>query len=148
LKQLNRDLSDVNESIDQRSQVMDAESQSVNEQQLHINELNRTFEENRQNLIDLNAKIHENVQLLEEKSEQVDKLRQEFEAAYGLCSRAECVSSADDLARSMDTNVDPCQDFYRFACGGFPRNFPVPEGLESWNTSQQLDKDTRNLIKG
>lgn len=148
LDELNKNLSDVNASIDQRSHWMDTERQSVNEQQLHVNELNRTLEENRPILIQLNKKIDENVQLLEEKAEQVDKLRQEFEAAYGLCSSAECVSTADDLARSMDTNVDPCQDFYRFACGGFPRNYPVPEGLESWNASQKLDKDTRNLIKG
>ena len=32
---------------------------------------------------------------------------------------AECVKTAADLVSRMDTKVDPCEDFYQFACGGY-----------------------------
>ena len=31
----------------------------------------------------------------------------------------ECIQTAADLTERMDTNADPCQDFYQFACGGY-----------------------------
>ena len=148
LDELNKSLIDVNKSIDQRNQVKDLRSQNVADRKLQINNRNREIEDTRQTLIDLNKEIEENDQLLEEKTKQIVKLNQDYEVASGPCSSAGCFSTAVDVTLSMDTDVDPCNDFYRFACGGFPRNYPVPEGLEMWNAFQELDKDTRNLIKG
>ena len=34
----------------------------------------------------------------------------------------ECIQTAADLASRMDTTVDPCEDFYQFACGGYIKN--------------------------
>ncbi|KAG0717186.1 Endothelin-converting enzyme 2 [Chionoecetes opilio] len=36
-----------------------------------------------------------------------------------LCLTKECIHAASDLLRSMDNTVDPCDDFYRYACGGW-----------------------------
>ena len=46
-----------------------------------------------------------------------DKFHSLHKPGKGLCTSVECLRSAYELKRSMDTEVDPCQDFYRFACG-------------------------------
>src|SRR5437899_5788406 len=47
-----------------------------------------------------------------------------------------------DLA-AMDRTVDPCADFYRFACGGWMTSNPIPPDRGSWGRGSQLDE--RNL---
>ena len=44
-----------------------------------------------------------------------------------LCLSESCVTTAADLLRQMDRNICPCQDFYKFACGGFIADTVLPE---------------------
>jgi hypothetical protein len=41
------------------------------------------------------------------------------------------------VVRQMDLDVDPCDDFYEYACGGFEKNVEIPEDLggfaRSWD---------------
>ena len=39
-----------------------------------------------------------------------------------LCLKGACIHSAHNLLLNMDLTVDPCQDFNKFSCGGFPKN--------------------------
>jgi endothelin-converting enzyme/putative endopeptidase len=47
---------------------------------------------------------------------------------------AAATKPAVDLA-AMDRTVDPCDDFYRFACGGWIKSTPVPADRALWNRS-------------
>ena len=40
-------------------------------------------------------------------------------------------------ATSMDKTVDPCNDFYKFACGKFAANHPIPADQPAWTSSMR-----------
>uniref|UniRef100_A0A646QFK1 Neprilysin n=1 Tax=Hemiscolopendra marginata TaxID=943146 RepID=A0A646QFK1_9MYRI len=39
------------------------------------------------------------------------------------CNKTDCIEAAATLRSHMDLNIDPCKDFYQFACGGFQKKY-------------------------
>ena len=49
---------------------------------------------------------------------------------------------------AMDRTVDPCEDLYTFACGGWQRRNPIPADQSSWSVYRKLYADTQQYVWG
>ncbi|XP_036203207.1 endothelin-converting enzyme 1 isoform X4 [Myotis myotis] len=64
-----------------------------------------------------------------------------------VCLSQGCVSVTSSILNSMDPRVDPCQDFFTYACGGWIKTNPVPDGHSRWGTFSHLWEHNQAIIK-
>ncbi|XP_015110388.2 neprilysin-2-like [Diachasma alloeum] len=50
------------------------------------------------------------------------------------CRTSTCLHAAAEVLKKMDRDVEPCDDFYRFACGGFLKNTSIPNDRDQVDT--------------
>lgn len=58
-----------------------------------------------------------------------------------------CVHAASEILNSIDQQVNPCDDFYAFACNKWIKNNPIPEGKSMWGTFGKLEQSNQLVIK-
>jgi endothelin-converting enzyme/putative endopeptidase len=49
---------------------------------------------------------------------------------------------------SLDRTVDPCTDFYKFSCGGWQKNNPIPADQATWSVYAKLAIENQQLLWG
>ncbi len=52
-----------------------------------------------------------------------------------------------DLA-SMDRSAEPCVDFYKYTCGGWMKNNPIPPDQARWDVYAKLDYENSQFLWG
>ncbi|XP_073958611.1 M13 family metallopeptidase neprilysin 3 isoform X3 [Choristoneura fumiferana] len=64
-----------------------------------------------------------------------------------VCLSSSCIYTASEVIRALDETQNPCEDFYEFACGGWLRNNPIPEGKASWGIFSKIELQNQLIIR-
>ncbi|KAL1469246.1 hypothetical protein MTO96_004956 [Rhipicephalus appendiculatus] len=64
-----------------------------------------------------------------------------------VCMTTVCRKKADEIKRSLDTRLDPCDDFYEFACSGWKREHPLPKDAANYGVFRLLDDQLNAELK-
>lgn len=81
-----------------------------------------------------------------------------FAAALGMAQTAPPTTAERPLTalpytpsldvKAMDRSVDPCTDFYRFACGNWIRQNPIPADQARWSVYSKVTDDNERFLWG
>ncbi len=66
--------------------------------------------------------------------------------AVGMAQTASPSSGVD--LKAIDKSVDPCQDFYRYACGNWMKANPIPPQYSVWGRFQELADRNQEVLHG
>ncbi|XP_034935732.1 neprilysin-2-like isoform X2 [Chelonus insularis] len=64
-----------------------------------------------------------------------------------VCETPECIHVAYRVLSNMDDTVDPCDDFYKFACGGFIKSTKIPDEKVSVNTFSVISDEVLEQLR-
>src|SRR4051812_13394082 len=48
----------------------------------------------------------------------------------------------------MDPTIDPCTDYFAYACGGFVKTTQIPPDRASWGTTSAIEKVNEDYLRG
>uniref|UniRef100_A0A9J8A0S2 Membrane metallo-endopeptidase-like 1 n=1 Tax=Cyprinus carpio carpio TaxID=630221 RepID=A0A9J8A0S2_CYPCA len=69
-------------------------------------------------------------------------------ADRNICTTPQCVTAAARLLQNMDPSVEPCQDFYQYACGGWIERHVIPETSSLHSVFNILRDELEIVLKG
>lgn len=65
----------------------------------------------------------------------------------GICTTGTCIDESARMLNALDNSVEPCDDFYEFACGKLLRNTRLPVGKNSQTVFSEVQEIVDAQIK-
>ncbi|KAL1006229.1 hypothetical protein UPYG_G00069520 [Umbra pygmaea] len=67
------------------------------------------------------------------------------------CFTPQCIEAAGSILGKIDRTVSPCEDFYKFSCGGWLKDNPIPDDFSSYGIypwlRQHVDIRLKELLE-
>ncbi len=67
-------------------------------------------------------------------------------AIWGAAQSSSPTSGVD--LQAIDKSVDPCQDFYKYACGTWMKDNPIPADQTVWGRFNELHERNQQVLRG
>ena len=67
-------------------------------------------------------------------------------SSFGAAQSSSPASGVD--LQAIDKSVDPCQDFYKYACGTWMKNNPIPADQARWGRFEELRDRNQEVLHG
>lgn len=65
----------------------------------------------------------------------------------GVCLSTGCVHAASDILSRLDESINPCEDFYSFACGGFIKTRSIPDDSSAYSSFVEVHEKLRKQLR-
>lgn len=63
------------------------------------------------------------------------------------CTTPGCIDAASFMQNAMDNSASPCNDFYRYSCGGWITKNPIPDQKSRWGVDSILSKQNLYALR-
>jgi len=64
-----------------------------------------------------------------------------------ICETSDCLNAAATVVGAFNKSIDPCNNFWQFACNGWINQNPIPDNRGSWSVRDQIKNNIQHELR-